>query len=260
MEDCYFISDLHLLANRSNGHEYFEQIVARASEAAVFVLGGDIFDFRWARTASVGHAVDMAVLWLRGLAELCPDCQFHFLLGNHDYHQPFIDRLAGLDRRILNFSWDHYYFRRGCNVFLHGDVADRKMDAEKLAERRTRWLHKKKRGRVLNSLYDLAVSAKLHRPVPYLTYNRRLVARRIFAYLRDIEQGPDQGVQNVYFGHTHVPLSHYRYRGLVFHNGGASIKGVRLRILKAAPSLTATSADPARPGNGPTPAADERGP
>ena len=49
MTKCYFVSDLHLFANRSNAHRYLEEIALAASQAEVFVLGGDIFDFRWSR-------------------------------------------------------------------------------------------------------------------------------------------------------------------------------------------------------------------
>jgi len=228
---CYFVSDLHLLASRSNGHEYFDQILEKAGSAEAFVLGGDIFDFRWSRMNTVGHAVDAAAHWLADLASQCPSCQFHFLLGNHDYHAPFIERLVDLERDIPNFAWERFYIRLGNSVCLHGDVADRKMDAEELAERRERMLHKRKRGEVLNSLYELAINTNLHRPIPYVAYGRRLVARRISSYLRHIGQGPEQGVRNIYFGHTHIPLANYHYKGLTFHNSGASIRGVKFQIL-----------------------------
>ncbi len=49
MGKCYFVSDLHLFANRSDAHRYLEEIALAASQAEAFVLGGDIFDFRWSR-------------------------------------------------------------------------------------------------------------------------------------------------------------------------------------------------------------------
>jgi hypothetical protein len=51
--------------------------------------------------------------------------------------------------------------------------------------------------------------------------------------LESIGEGPDTGVRDVYFGHTHKNLANYRYRGLTFHNGGAPIKGVKFRIVEA---------------------------
>lgn len=233
---CYFVADLHLFANRSVAHRYREEIGRAAAKATTFVLGGDIFDFRWSRHASTGHAVDEAIAWLSALAAESPRCHFHFLLGNHDYHQGLIDRLADLQRKTPNLSWHPFYFRQGWNIFIHGDAADRKTTGETLADRRARWLHHRRRGRTMNRLYDLVVATRLHGPWPYVIYRRRVVAKRILAYLRDIGQGPEQGVRHVYFGHIHRPMADYRYGGLVLHNCGAPIKGSRFRILKAVPS------------------------
>ena len=60
---------------------------------------------------------------------LCPQCHFHLVLGNHDYHQALIDRLAKLEKQVPNLSWHRYYVRLGSSVFLHGDVADKTMNA-----------------------------------------------------------------------------------------------------------------------------------
>jgi len=102
-----------------------------------------------------------------------------------------------------------------------------------LAAARARWLHRKPRGPVWSRMYDVVVSAGLHRPIPLVVYRRRTVARRIYAYLENIGQGPEDGVRNVYFGHTHRAMHNYRYRGLAFHNGGAPIKGMRFRVVRA---------------------------
>ena len=232
MTKCYFVSDLHLLANRSNAHRYLEQIARAASQADVFVLGGDIFDFRWARIPIL-RAVERASQWLEQLATSSPQCQFHLVLGNHDYHRALIDRLAELEQQVFNLSWHHYYVRLGNSVFLHGDVADEEMDARMLADAREQWLDKRRRGPFASMLYDVVVMTRMHKPVPYLVYSKRIVVRRIFRYLNSIGEGPDDGVRDVYFGHIHRKLSDYHYRGLTFHNGGAPIKGATFRVLAA---------------------------
>jgi len=61
-----------------------------------FVLGGDIFDFVWTTRDSIAESVDEAADWLQSLVEHAPNCQFHFLLGNHDCYEPFVKRLAEL--------------------------------------------------------------------------------------------------------------------------------------------------------------------
>ncbi len=232
MSKCYFVSDLHLFANRSNGHRYQAEIIRVGSRAETFVLGGDIFDFRWAGIPT-SRAVHRAVRWLVELTSACPACHFHLVLGNHDYHQALIDRLIELEQQVTNLSWHRYYVRLGDSVFLHGDVADKEMDARMLAEAREEWLDARHRGPFLSILYDVVVLTRLHKPFPHLVYAKRIVVRRDLRYLESIGEGPAAGVRDVYFGHTHRKLSNYRYRGLTFHNGGAPIKGMKFRILEA---------------------------
>ena len=233
MSKCFFVSDLHLFANRSNGHRYLEEI------AAGRVAGRGVRPRRRHLRFPLGrhsHPAEPSIgpsHWLVELTAACPRCHFHLVLGNHDYHQALIDRLAELDKRVSNLSWHRYYVRLGSSVFLHGDVADKEMDARMLAEAREEWLDARRRGPFLSMLYDVVVLTRLHKPFPHLVYAKRIVVRRILKYLESIGQGPGDGVRDVYFGHTHRKLSNYRYRGLTFHNGGAPIKGVKFRILEA---------------------------
>lgn len=229
---CYFVSDLHLFANRSNAHRYLEEIARAASHAETFILGGDTFDFRWSHMPIL-KAVDRAFQWLEELTTDCPDCQFHLVLGNHDYHQAFIDRLTDSGHRLSNLEWHRFYVRLGSSVFLHGDVANKVMDARMLAESRDRWLDHRRRGPFASMLYDVVVLTRMHKPVPHVLFSKRIVVRRILKYLESIGQGPGNGVCDVYFGHTHKKLTNYHYHGLAFHNGGAPIKGLKFRIVEA---------------------------
>ncbi|MBN1910592.1 MAG: metallophosphoesterase [Pirellulales bacterium] len=233
MPSTFFVSDLHLFSSRSQEHRYQEAIRGVAAGADRLVLGGDIFDFRWSTMASPEEAVVRAAHWLRELAVECPACHFHFVLGNHDYHQPFLDRLDHLQERLANLTWYPFFARLGTAVFLHGDVVDRRMTARKLLNRRAAWLHKQRRGQMANRLYDLAISGNLHRPVVHWARRKKTVARRILKYLEEIGQGPASGLRNVYFGHTHLAMADYLYQGIRFHNGGAPIKGLRFRIIEA---------------------------
>jgi UDP-2,3-diacylglucosamine hydrolase len=230
----FFVSDLHVFSSRSQEHRYLAQIGERAATAGAFVLGGDIFDFRWNMAAGPEESVARAIRWLHELAADCPECRFHFVLGNHDYHEPFLERLDHLEARLGNFKWYPFYVRLGDSVFLHGDVADRRMTAQKLSERRSRRLQKRQHGRVANRLYDLAIEHRMHKPFLHLARRRRTVARRILVYLEDVGEGLSTGLKNVYFGHTHLAFSDFEFRGVLFHNGGAPIHGLRFRILEAA--------------------------
>lgn len=226
-----FISDLHLMTARSNAARYIDTIRAAAARAEVFVFGGDVFDFHWARMP-IDRAAEEAASWLRELAQTCPRCRFHYLLGNHDHHEAFIDRLIELDRDVPNLAWDHDCFRLGSKVFLHGDVLGRGVTAESLVEHRARPHHHRVREVWEHQVYDLAVFAGLHKPIPYFVHPTRVVVRKILRYLRQSGQGPESGVRDVYFGHIHRVLSNYQYRGLRFHSGGASIRGLRFQIVE----------------------------
>lgn len=228
----FWISDLHLFARRSIGDRYHDDILAAAASADTFVLGGDIFDFVWTTRDSIAESVDEAADWLQSLVEHAPNCQFHFLLGNHDCYEPFVTRLAELAKSVTNFSWHPFVLRLGDSVFLHGDVADRSMDAAGLAVRRKRHNKREKKKPWLHTLYDLVVAVRLHNIACVLVYPKSIVARRILEYLDRIDCGPKTGVQDVYFGHTHVAMLDYEYHGVRFHNGGAPLKGVSFQFLK----------------------------
>lgn len=232
MSHCYFVSDLHLLSSRSNAELYHDAIVRTAAVAHDFVLGGDIFDFHWSRAATLEHALDEAICWLEDLALDAPNCRFHYVLGNHDHVPALMKRLAKLAVREANFAWHEYCLRLGGAVFLHGDIVERDMDADQLAQARLRRPHTQRAGNVRNWIYDMAVATRVHVPIPYFRHRKERMARRILNHLREFGHGPESGVRNIYFGHTHLPMSDYVYQSVAFHNGGASIKGIPFHILR----------------------------
>ena len=232
MSKTYFVSDLHLFSSRSQEHRYLEQIREKAAEAGQFVLGGDIFDFRWTTMATIEATVARARHWLHELATSCPYCHFHFVMGNHDYHGLFVQAISNLESKLDNLSWYPHYVRIGNNLFLHGDVIDRRAGIHKMLQRREDHLYREKRGRLANQIYDWAIQRNLHKPIVHYSRTKKTVARRIFQYLEAIGHGPHTGVKNVYFGHTHLAISDYEYKGLLFHNGGAPIEGLHFRIIE----------------------------
>ena len=162
-----------------------------------------------------------------------PQCKIHYLLGNHDYCQEFLDYLDEHAHRIPNFAWHHFYLRLGANVFLHGDVVEkRSMTHERLLAYRSHWLHQPLAGKISRGAYDIVHNVRLHKPWAYLLHTKRRVARKILKYLDLAGAGPETGVRQVYFGHIHRRMFNYHYRGVTFHNCGAPIKGLRFRILE----------------------------
>ena len=225
-----FVSDLHLFSRRSRGDALRAELLREARESDLFVLGGDIFDYRWSVHGCERKTSEAAIKWL---AEFTDDaqCDVHFLLGNHDDHPLLLQALPVLALEHERFCWDRYYLRVGDTAFLHGDVADRQMTAACLAQARQGFCHQP-RAAWRHHLYDLAIQAQLHRIMPPAVYPKKRVARRILSYLDTIGHGVATGLKHVYFGHTHRPLAGYLYQDVAFHNCGAPIGAAHFRVLR----------------------------
>jgi UDP-2,3-diacylglucosamine pyrophosphatase LpxH len=229
----YFVSDLHLFSRRSKAGQHHAALHSAAAKANTFVLGGDIFDFRWSTFPTADESVRQAVRWLDDLVASHANCQFHFVQGNHDCNRRFMAALSAYSASRPNLALHDFVLRQGKNVFLHGDAADHAaMCAARLKKRRENWSHDESRSQVRHVLYDLAVTARLHRLAGKVAHPRRRVVHRILGYLNRIQQGPESGVEHVYFGHTHDALANFRYRGLTFHNPGAPMPGLQFQIVE----------------------------
>src|SRR5437899_488420 len=110
----YFVSDLHLCSRRSRAELHMPAIHAAAGRANSFILGGDIFDFRWSTLPSADETVRHALRWLDDLVASHPLCDFQFIQGNHDalynyryrgvtFHNPG-SPMPGLQFRILEVA------------------------------------------------------------------------------------------------------------------------------------------------------------
>jgi UDP-2,3-diacylglucosamine pyrophosphatase LpxH len=233
MSRTFFVSDLHLGTRRSQAPRHVEAIHGAAARADTFILGGDIFDFRWSTLPTADDTVRHAIRWLDDLVASHPQCNFHFVQGNHDCNRRFISALETYGTQRPNLTLHAYMLRQGANVFLHGDAADHPaMCQARLKKRREHWSHDESRSQVRHVLYDLAVTARLHRLAGKVAHPRRRAVHRILGYLHRVGQGPETGVEHVYFGHTHDALQNYRYRGVTFHNPGAPMPGLNFRIVE----------------------------
>jgi UDP-2,3-diacylglucosamine hydrolase len=229
----FFVSDLHLCSRRSRAAMHVPAIHAAAARASTFILGGDIFDFRWSTLPSADETVRHAIRWLDDLLASHPRCDFHFIQGNHDCNRRFVSALETYGATRPNLSLHPYLLRLDKNVFLHGDAADHPaMCPQRLTKRREHWSRDETRSQVRHVLYDLAVTARLHRLAGKVAHPRRRVVHRILGYLNRIQHGPESGVEHVYFGHTHDALESFRYRGITFHNPGAPMPGLAFRIVE----------------------------
>lgn len=228
------VSDLHLFSRRSRAEEYLPEMRAAASQADLFVLAGDTFDYKWAHHRCAESFASHAKNWLLNLAGARPACRFQLLLGNHDHHPALIARLDALSDELPNFTWDPWFLRHGAAVFLHGDVANGFSTSAQLEQFRQRCeRHQRRPGPLRNRFYDALVATRLHNGFGRLYFPARRVARRITRYLEHIGHCAGSGTRDVFFGHTHRLLSGYEHAGLRFHNPGAPIKGTPFRVLEA---------------------------
>jgi UDP-2,3-diacylglucosamine pyrophosphatase LpxH len=233
----WFLSDLHLLARRSSAPSMEKAIHQAAREAHTLVLGGDIFDFRWRTKLSMDEALDQSVHWLERLIENNTAARYHYLLGNHDSHPDFVERLQRLSEQLPRFQWHRHMLRIDKSIFLHGDVVDRKIRAGEIHHdivdsRRSSKEERPDPHPFAHKLYDAAVGARLHRVAIQVAKRKEVVLRRLKHYLDAHDAGLESGVEQVFFGHTHRRLSNIRYGGMRFHNPGAAIKGLPFEIIE----------------------------
>lgn len=228
----YTASDLHLFCQRSEAASHMQALYDAAEDADIFVLNGDIFDFRWSRLASVDHTVDEAIEWLDDFTSRAPACQVHYVLGNHDSVRAFTDALTVFAKQKKNLLWHPYYVRLENKIFLHGDVAQRKMSAEDLARFRSAWEFDRQKGKFVNRLYNAAFRLNVHKGLHRVAFPNEATVRRVRHYLDEIGEGPASGIEEVFFGHTHVALSDFEHDGVLYHNTGAPLRGLEFNILR----------------------------
>ena len=96
-----------------------DAIKQAVADSSTFVLGGDIFDFRWSTLPSLQHTVDAALHWLDELAAVNRRCKLHFVLGNHDYNRQFLAALDRFSHDTENLEWHRTHLRLGESLFLH---------------------------------------------------------------------------------------------------------------------------------------------
>jgi len=226
------VSDLHLFCRRSRAARYLDGMHAVIADSNLCVLNGDIFDFRWTTLNTLNETAHAAIEWLEALLDRHPHTQFHYVLGNHDNNRFFLAAIEPFADRTPNLSWRHHYLRLGNTLFLHGDVANWRMTEADLTRHRAGWHDGTKKGTAVNRTYDAAFALRLHKLAHWLAFPRKAVVKRLLYYMEDVGQGPDAGVEAVFFGHTHMVLSGYEYGGVRFYNCGAPMPGLRFTMFR----------------------------
>jgi UDP-2,3-diacylglucosamine hydrolase len=213
-----------------------QAIESAVVDSDAFILGGDIFDFRWSQYSSHEETAEQGLRWLQDLVSLNPHCDFHYILGNHDANPELIHRLTGLAQRKSRFQVHPHLLRLEDSVFLHGDIIDANLPLNEqfhtaLDQRRHRGEQRRRPPWIQHAMYDAVVKTRIHRWVAHAANTNPRVLDRVARYLAWAGFDQDAGVQHVYFGHTHRPLHRVPFAGLHFSNPGASIYGMDCKIL-----------------------------
>ena len=220
------VSDLHLFARRSQAPHCIKSLHGPLTSATELVLNGDIVDFRWSTLRGVDATVAAAVNWLRELLSSFPQCQIHYVLGNHDCLSLFSERLAALASNQPRLQFHPYSVRLGSAIFLHGDCASGHVDPAGLQRYRNTWDNPRQSGALRTRAYIMADRLGITRFTHARSFPRRRTVERIVRYLDRTCPDWRRGIRDCYFGHTHLPFSNYHYNGVAFHNTGSAIRGM----------------------------------
>jgi len=224
------VSDLHMLTNRTSIDRYMDEIFQAAAQSDLFIFNGDLFDFKWSLHEELDSSVQAAAVWVYDLVRAFPTCQFVVLIGNHDNVSAYMEALNRLAHDLPNLAWEQFHLRLGDKVFLHGDVGDELMTPDEFVAFRKRCDRDHRPAKWRYTLYSIITNSGLHKIVPKLVSKRRH-AEHIIAYLQEALGYDFNEIREIFSGHIHSSYTDYRLRGLLFHNTGAAIRGLTLRIL-----------------------------
>ena len=178
--------------------------------ADLAVLNGDIFDphfsglqvDEWLEKASA-----ITERWLKNY----PQCEFHYVLGNHDGYLPWLERLEEIAREFphrLHIHTDEY--RLGNALFLHGDIANRTDHVEQ------RSIRSRKRMRQ-------GLKADINK-YPHTMEPKGDHETRIDLLAAALKPETLTGVEHLFTGHFHFPAINASlpgYPDIFYHNTGS---------------------------------------
>jgi UDP-2,3-diacylglucosamine pyrophosphatase LpxH len=224
-----FVSDLHLMSQRSTAEVHRHAIATAIADADVCIWGGDLFDFRWSRVRGESASVDAALRWLDQWHRDFPDTHFVYLNGNHDEHAVFRTRLLEWASQHDRFDAGGECLRIGETLFLHGDVIQGDGSSDAFARYRQSWQAKPVASGLSSHLYQVAVSARVHKAAAMAAHRRRSTCARLLRWLRTMPREQTDGISQIVFGHTHRHLHGYHHGGVQFFNPGATVRHVAFR-------------------------------
>jgi len=196
---------------------------AACQDSQLIVLGGDIFDFRWANLGSHAATLGAVQHWLVEFITSNPHARIVYVMGNHDSHPDMLGVLDQLTYRHAQFLWRADSYVIADCLFCHGDIIDAGGTAQ-LENYRRKFHHHKQASRTAHNFYDLAVAMRLHRTIPQLFHRPRATCERLIELLQLRSQPEFAHVRRIFFGHTHVPIYELPIGSLEFFSPGAALK------------------------------------
>ena len=134
--------------------------------------------------------------------------------------------------RHRNFHWSENTWRIGSNVFLHGDILDGQRHFGGLDVYRSGFHEDRAKGRLGNMMYSAVIQTRIHGLIPRLRHRHMRTCQRLVEYLEGQGEGFLNDVSDIYFGHTHVPLTAYEFDRFRFHNVGSGIRHLQFAPAK----------------------------
>lgn len=249
------ISDTHIGAKNSRFRREriraaFENALPRVKHA---VLNGDIFELlepyhqnKKALDRAVAEARDQLERWI----ESAPNCQFHFVLGNHENVHEFRRLLDELHEAYPErFEWHPEAILIGDMLFTHGDLQQRsqtnctrpfkphgldnvpghtwlteQFENVKLA---MDWMKEKKLKAMITASKlgsELNLRARHGDNAPMHPYSLHLFFVRANGQDRVLDTTLLSRIRHICSGHTHVKFSHFEWDGKYYHNTGGVLK------------------------------------
>ena len=207
---------------RSKGESLFRsQVEPLLSSTGVLVLNGDTFDFRWSRK-SLARSVSEALSWLRSLTAQYPNLHFFYILGNHDCASEFVSELG----KFSNLTVLPHYLILNRSLFIHGDAANWRMNAQAFQQFRRSWEMDQAKGEWACRWYNLADFFQLSCATHHFWFRGNLALKRLSWHLDRVLPGWKDSVDQCFFGHTHIMMKDQNYGGVLFHNTGSGIRNM----------------------------------
>ena len=226
----YVVSDLHIFGCNSLYERHLPAFYQGVSSHAVTVLNGDVFDFKRSIFASSAVTVEHAIAWMRDLSSRASNAKIFYLLGNHDSQLEFVRALKETLPELPNVSLMEDSLLLGRSLFLHGDAVDLPLNENNLATVRARYTHAEPH--LTSRTFAQLITYLRINSVEQLRHSKASLATRILRYLDATQPGYRDSVQEIFFGHTHVPIHHFEHEGIVFRNTGSMIRGLPWRPLE----------------------------